>query len=655
MDEGFEAPGLPAQWIAADADGDGYGWEMDGSATASTGLRCASSASYVNGVGATTPDNWLISRGINLTGYSVSQLTYGVAAQDGDYTGDHLEVWVSTTGNRPADFTDPVDDYTATEATWQERTVDLSAYTGETIYLAFRHCKCTDRYRISIDDVRVHGAGATTPLLAYAPVSQHFGPLTAGQGFETSFEIWNRGAGTLDWNTSPSEPWLSCHPVSGSTDSEPVRVHVTVAANDLALAASHADIHIASNGGEGAFTVHFQNDWPGFRGPDGMGVSAARGLPVVWDAERNMAWKTALPGGGTSSPILLGDRIYITSYSGYGVRHAPGGRLDQLTFHLIALDRDTGQLTWEQVITAEQPEETNIRDHGYAANTPAADAERVYAFFGKTGVFAFDHDGTALWQADVGSETSGWGTGASLLLFEDSLIVNASVESESLIALDRATGQERWRVTGIKEAWNTPVVVTADSGRRELVLARHGDVLGLDPRTGASLWSCKTDIKWYMVPTAVADHGVVYYLGGRSGTTALAVRAGGNGDVTATHRLWTRKTGSNVTSPLLLGEHLYWMHESKGMAYCAKARTGELVYAEKLSGAGQVYASPLLADGRLYYLDRSGRAFVLPAQPEFEEPIVNELRDGSRFDASPAVAGKRLLIRSGKFLYCVGE
>jgi outer membrane protein assembly factor BamB len=158
-----------------------------------------------------------------------------------------------------------------------------------------------------------------------------------------------------------------------------------------------------------------------------------------------------------------------------------------------------------------------------------------------------------------------------------------------------------------------------------------------------------------MVPSGVAADGVVYYLGGRSGTAALAVRAGGRGDVTAQRRLWTSKHGSNVTSPIYWQGHLYWMSEKLGIAYCAKAETGQLVYQQRLQRAGQVYASPILAEERIYYLTRDGQTIVVAARPKFEQLAVNDLSDGSRFDASPAVDGNRLLIRSGKYLYCVGN
>jgi outer membrane protein assembly factor BamB len=396
------------------------------------------------------------------------------------------------------------------------------------------------------------------------------------------------------------------------------------------------------------------NDWPGFRGPTGMGVTSAVGLPVQWSESENIAWKTPLPGPGASSPIVFGGRIYLTCYTGFFIPGETGGSQENLKRHLIAIDKNNGRILWDKAIAAKLPEEEKIRDHGFAANTPAADSERVYVFFGKSGVFAFDHAGNQVWQADVGERTNGWGTSASPVLYDNLVLINASVESQSLIALDRSTGAEKWRVNGIKESWNTPVIVTAESGRKEAVVARQGAVLAYDPLTGAELWSCKTDIGWYMAPSVVAADGIVYCLGGRSGVAALAVRAGGSGDVTSTHRLWTTTKGSNVPSPVSLDQHLYWSHES-GVANCAKISDGELVYQKRLDRSDTIYASALLGDGKLYYLARNGRMFVLAAKPEFEQLGKNDLNDGGIFNASPAVDGSRLLIRSDRFLYCIGK
>jgi len=396
-------------------------------------------------------------------------------------------------------------------------------------------------------------------------------------------------------------------------------------------------------------------DWARFRGPDGQGQSDAKGLPVQWSSSENLAWKKALPGPGASSPIVSGDHIYVTCYTGFFVPGEAEGSQKDLKRHLICLARTDGQVIWEQAVPAKLPEEERIRDHGFAANTPAADAERVYCFFGKTGVFAFDHNGRQLWQADVGSKTHGWGTSASPVLYKDLVFINASVESDSLVALDRNTGKERWRANRITEAWNTPVVVTNINGKPELVIATQGSIQSFDPDSGQLLWTCATDIGWYMVPSVVADKGVVYCLGGRSGIASLAVKTGGSGDVTKTHRLWTSFKGSNVSSPVFHEGHLYWMNDNLGIAYCAKADSGELAWEHRMNRAGQVYASAFLAEGKIYHLTREGKTYVVSAKPDFEQLAVNDLNDGSVFNGSFAVDGSRLLIRSDKFVYAIGN
>ena len=395
-------------------------------------------------------------------------------------------------------------------------------------------------------------------------------------------------------------------------------------------------------------------NWPGFRGPTGQGNAWSK-LPLTWSKEENIAWKVPLPGPGASSPVVFGDRIYLTYYTGYFVPDEPDGKQEDLKRHLIALKRTDGTVVWDKPVAAKLPEEERIRDHGFAASTPAVDEDGVYVFFGKTGVIAFDHSGKQLWHADVGSKTHGWGSASSPVLYKDLIFINASVESESLVALDRKTGEEKWRAKGINESWNTPVIVEGPKGDLELVIASQGKVRSFDPDTGKSLWTCDTDIGWYMVPSVVADKGVVYCLGGRSGVAGLAIKLGGSGDVTDSHRLWTSMKGSNVTSPVFHNGHLYWAHEQRGVAFCAKADTGEVVYEQRLERAGQVYASSLLADGKIYHLTREGRTFVLAAKPEFEQLAVNDLGDRSLFNGSPAVDGNRLLIRSDKFLYCIGK
>ncbi len=396
-------------------------------------------------------------------------------------------------------------------------------------------------------------------------------------------------------------------------------------------------------------------DWLRFRGPDGQGTSSERGLPTTWTATDHVVWKTELPGAGTSSPIFVGDQILLTCYTGFNVPGQPPGSMNHLKRHVVGLNRTDGKLKWTADVPSKLPEQETIRDgHGYASNTLVSDGQRVFAFFGKSGVFALDLKGKILWHTDVGDGLNGWGSAASPVLHENLVIINASVESESLIALDKSTGQEVWRARGIKESWNTPAIVTTPGGRNELVVAVFGKVLGFDPRDGQQLWSCDTGISWYMVPSIVADRNVVYCIGGRSGG-ALAVKMGGQGDVTDSHRIWVGKKGSNVSSPILHNEYLYWAHEALGIIYCAEAATGQIVYEERLPRADQFYASPVLADGKIYYVTRSGRTFVVAAKPEFELLATNHLEDRSIFNASPVVADGRLFLRSDRYLYCLDD
>lgn len=404
----------------------------------------------------------------------------------------------------------------------------------------------------------------------------------------------------------------------------------------------------------------YGSDWMQFRGPHGQGKATNSNLPLKWSPESGVVWKVKPPGSGTSSPIVVGDRIFMTGFSGFNVPSEPAGTMNELRLWVFALDLHSGELVWKREVKPDFPEQDRIReDHGYASNTPVSDGERLFVFFGKSGVLAFDLEGKQLWKAGVGSGLSGWGSGASPVIAGDYVIINASVESESLIALDKSTGKQIWKAGGIQESWNTPILIDgtqAPSGSPELALGMLGKVRGYDPATGQELWSCDNGIKWYIAPSMVSSQGVVWSIGGRSGTAAVAVKAGGRGDVTNSRLLWSSTRGSNVSSPILHEARLYWAHENLGVVYCAEAATGDLLYEERLPKSGQIYASPVIAGDRIHYTSREGKTFVVSAKPEFELLAVNEL--GSQrevFNASPAITGDRMLIRSNQFLYCIGE
>lgn len=402
-----------------------------------------------------------------------------------------------------------------------------------------------------------------------------------------------------------------------------------------------------------AALVSLGADWPGFRG-DGSGVSGERGLPIRWSATENVVWKTKLRGPGTASPIVIGDRVLVACYSGYGI--AKGGDVAELRRHLLCLSRDKGDIVWQADVPTRLPENkfsNYLAEHGYASATPVSDGERVYVFFGRTGVLAFDLQGKQLWQSEVGTWLNGWGSASSPVLYKDLLIVNAAVENNALVALDKRTGKQVWRTRGIGDSWTTPLIVNVPDGKPELVLQVPDFLLGFDPETGTKLWECKGISTATASSTPVARAGVVYAMGaGVAGAKqVLAVRAGGRGEVSQSHVVWKAKAGANHCSPVLYGDFLYYI---SGRVWCLRADTGEVVYQERLYGAGTEYSSPVAADGKLFAFTRRDGAFVLKAGATFELLAHNDLDDQSVFNASPAVSDGRLFIRSNDCVYCLG-
>src|SRR5262249_5302556 len=398
-------------------------------------------------------------------------------------------------------------------------------------------------------------------------------------------------------------------------------------------------------------------DWQQFRGPAGQGISDEKGLPTEWSADKNIAWKVKLPGAGASCPVTHGKRVFVTCYSGYALEVKDPGKMEELRRHLLCLDRATGDVIWSKEFEPVLPEhkyEGEGSYHGYAASTPIIEGERLYVFFGKTGVYCFDLDGKELWHSVVGKNINGWGSGASPILYKSFLIVNASVESGALVALDKTTGKEVWRSPGISSAWNTPIIVATPAKTQELVVSIQNWVVGIDPENGKELWRAD-GVHRYVCPSVVAHDGIVYAIGG--GHTSLAVKSGGKGDVTKTHEVWRETKGSNVGSPIYHDGHLYWASDGGGVVHCQEAATGKMVYAERLKpDAGQIWASPVLADGKLYYVSKQNGVFVVAAKPKFELLAHNVLKgDESRSNASLAVSDGQLFLRNDQYLYCIGK
>jgi outer membrane protein assembly factor BamB len=395
----------------------------------------------------------------------------------------------------------------------------------------------------------------------------------------------------------------------------------------------------------------------------------------------NLKWKYELPGPGSSSPIVVGQRVFVTCWTGYGADRDDVGDEKDLRRHLVCLDRHTGRVLWDQSVEPVLPEDPysgQFTQHGYASHTPTSDGQCVYVFFGKTGVLAFDMDAKQLWQTSVGtgSGSRGWGTASSPILYKGLVIVTASAESKAVVALDKATGKEVWRYgdEGISSTWGTPVLVDCAEGRTDLVLAVPYKIIGLDPDNGKLRWQCDGLSSDSICSSVITHDGVVYAAetGPRGGGT-MAVRAGGEGDATKTHVLWRGRDRSRIATPVYDDGRLYWV--SGRTASCIDAGTGKLIYQEKLGGgsataettpgrapgrrggrSGQDYSSPVLAGGKIYYVTRSGEAFVYAAGPEFKLLAENRFgSDGGDFSSTPAVSDGELFVRSSKYVYCIAK
>ena len=395
------------------------------------------------------------------------------------------------------------------------------------------------------------------------------------------------------------------------------------------------------------------DDWLRFRGPDGSGASPATGLALTWGDGKNVLWEAKLPGRGASSVIIVGDRAFLTCYSGYGLdKNNPGDKGD-LKLHLVCYDARKGSKLWDQSVESTESVQGYGRFvalHGYASSTPVSDGRSVYAFFGPNGVIAYDLEGKLLWRKKLGKKTHVFGTANSPVLYENLVIINAGVESGRLVGLDKKSGKVVWEASGMKSSWNTPSLVKAESGRVELVVNTKGKLRAYDPKTGTELWTCSA-INDYICPSVISHDGTIYAIGGRS-ATAVAVRAGGKGEV---EPLWKTSAGSNVSSPVYFKEHLYWVSD-KGIAHCLDAKSGKIVYQERLKGTGRVYASVLLAEERLYAVSREKGTWVLAAQPEFKQLAHNVFEsDRSVFNGSPAILGSTIYLRSDEKIYCIGK
>jgi outer membrane protein assembly factor BamB len=384
-------------------------------------------------------------------------------------------------------------------------------------------------------------------------------------------------------------------------------------------------------------------DWPGWRGPRGDGTSAESGLPIRWSATENVRWKVPVPGSGHSSPVIVGDRIFLTS-----CRPETKERL------LLCFDRHDGKLLWERVVLT-APLERKHQFNSYASSTPASEGQHIWVSFyaqPKAVVACYDLHGNKVWQTAPGEFHSVHGYCSVPILYKDLIILNEDQDDPSacLVALDKATGAERWRVSRPGTRSYCPPLITEAGGRTQMVLSGSNHVTSYNPADGEKLWEIDGPTEQF-VASLVPHDGLLFMTGGFPERHVLAIRPDGSGDVTASHIAWrTTKGAGYVPSPVAWDHHVFLVTD-EGIASCWEAKTGKQCWQERLGR--RHHASPIVAEGRVYLTDCDGNTFVVAANPKYKLLAKNSF--GEDCSASPAAADGKIFYRTANHLWCVGK
>jgi outer membrane protein assembly factor BamB len=422
-------------------------------------------------------------------------------------------------------------------------------------------------------------------------------------------------------------------------------------------------------------------DWPQWRGPSGNGVSSSKGLPVNWNADEHIAWKVSLAGLGASSPVFWGDTIFVTSQKGIvpirqgmqpqlarddpsladqenpigGRNITPDASVDKVTLVVEAFRRSNGKKLWEYIAPA-TGEFPNLHEkHNLASPTPVTDGKLVFALFGTGQIVALDFSGKEIWSRHLGKEyspfTPPWGHGASPVLYKETLILLCDHPEKSyLLALDKTTGKERWKVDRGqgRVSHSTPLVVPGPEGD-ELIVNSSERVDAFNPENGELLWYAGSR-RQTPVPSPAFHKDVIYISRGYRNSPFFAIRAGGHGNADS-NILWSESGGASYVPSILYYQGLLYVTNEVGVVTCVDAETGKSVWRKRLGGI--FFASPVAGDGKVYMVSETGETYVLKAGREADILAQNDL--GERFLASPAISDGRLFLRSDHTLFCIGD
>ena len=416
--------------------------------------------------------------------------------------------------------------------------------------------------------------------------------------------------------------------------------------------------------------------WPQWRGPYRNGI-ARTAAPVEWSATKNLAWKAEIPGRGHSSPVIWGDRIFLTTAVPIGRAEEPGsapaaqpqsrrggpgggtGALVEHRFLVYCLDRNTGKIVWEREARVAKPHEGYHFKYGsFASNSPVTDGKLVYAFFGSRGLFAYDFDGKLVWKRDMAPMRMklSFGEGTAPVLDGERLILSLDQEENSeIVVMDKRTGKDIWRVKRDEQtAWAEPLVVE-HAGKRQIIVAATGKVRSYDVETGKLIWEC-AGLGANVIPAPVSKDGIVWVMSGFRNPNLMAIRIDRTGDLTGTDAiLWTNQRGNSYTpSPVLDDDKLYFVSDN-GMLSCLNAKTGQPYYQQqRLPKPYNFKSSPVAAGGKLYLATEEGDVVVVKMGEKFEVLATNRIAD-EMIIATPAVAEGSLYLRGPNALYSVRE
>ncbi len=398
--------------------------------------------------------------------------------------------------------------------------------------------------------------------------------------------------------------------------------------------------------------VEAGENWPQFRGPEGNGHADANGLPVSWSGTRNIVWKTAIHDFGWSSPVIWGNQIWLTTATASGRQ-----------MFVVCVDRTSGKIVHDiKVFDTEAPEHI-AASNSYASPTPVIEAGRLYAHYGTYGIACLNTEtGKILWSRRDLNCDHHEGPGSSPIVWGDLLIVHVDGRDvQYVIAMDKNTGKTAWKTNrsidysqyhiNSRKAFCTPTVIDVD-GHEELISPGAKAVMGYDPATGRELWKVRYN-GWSMTPRPIFGHGLAFIVNDYEKPELWAIKPGGSGDVTASHVAWKMTKGAPSRPSLLLIGDLLFMVSSDGMAGCVEAKTGQLVWKQRLPGGYS--ASPIYADGRIYFFNHDAVATVIQPAREYMLLATNEFEEREEMMASPAVAGKALFVRTKGNLYRIEQ